>query len=521
MNKSALKVFALSMALLLAVGLAAPTLIQARPSQLPDEYEFIGHRFTETYWSTRINWIDVFKEVVAGLQSNLPPELGGNLSGLLRPELNNLEVWTYHAFVNQYNYWMFYSGFEYAQFTNGSLNINGTMPMQTIIQSYRTSTGLEVYSLQTYLLIAVFNDTNSDGVFTNGSDSAYLTVGFSFNLTDFLGEFTNSTLAQQIFNSSMLVTTEPLTQVDNGYTWGMTYKDIKLLIIDPEGGELLGLMTISELGFRYVLAFDQTNGKVTVNTYYTIGEPRLLLTRDGRVYVNDRNAGIYNLTEFITDNNLVLGLVNLQLTSIIDPYHHPVTAVTHNNTEIGNTTEDEDLSDGWYTVYTGEERVFQVDFASKQSYTTIHPNGTNTGDHHLAIARLYNAYLGEGILNAPVYAISAALINLPSVIAVLYMSDNLLAGLRALFGILFPFIPNGETILEEINTHFPLNIEASANYYVIYYPEWNGQRIEHDPVFIAFANLSVLLNPAILVPLVVIGIVAVVVIAMVAIRRRR
>ncbi len=520
MNKKTLRVLALSMAMLLAVGLATPILIQARPSQLPDEYESIGHRFTETYWSTELDWVELFRTALQHVESALPEESNISLTSMLPAALDNLSVMTYHAFVNQYNYWMLYSGFEYASFTNGSHTLNGTMPMQTIIQSYRTSTGLEVYSVQTYLLIGAINDTDGDNVFTNGSDTVYLTVGFAVNLTDFLGMFSNHTLVEQIFNSSMLVTTEPLTQVDGGYEWGMRYQSIKLLILDPEGGDILGLMSLSELAFHYVLGFDQANGRVTINTYYTIGEPELLLTRGGEYYVNDPDTDNYNLTEFVSANNLILGLVNLQLTSIIDPYHHPVSSVTHNETAINDTTEDLDLSSGWYTTYAGDERVFQVDFGSKRTYTTIHPNGTETGDH-LAITRLYNAYLGEGILHAPVYAISAALINLPSVIAVLYMSDNILAGLRALFGILFPFLENGETILAEINTHFPLNIEASANYYVIYYPAWNGQKIEHDPVFIAFADLSALLNPAILVPLVVIGIIAVVIIAMVVIRRRR
>lgn len=519
MNKKTLRVLAVTMAFLLTLGLAVPALIQARPSQLPDEYEFIGHRFTDSYWSTELDWVDVFKTAVAYFETALP-DLNISLSGMLPPELDNLSVMTYHAFINQYNYWMLYSGFEYASFTNVTHDFNGTMPMQTIIQSYRTTSGLEVYSIQTYLLIAAFNDTNGNGVFDNGTENVYLTVGFSLDLTDFLGMFSNATLAEQLFEEPMLVTTEPLTSVDGGYEWGMSYKNIKLLVIEPEGGDILGLMTISELSFHYVLSFDQANGRVTVNTYYTIGAPGKLLKANGEYYVNDPATSNYNLTQYLEASDLVLGLVNLQLTSVIDPYHHAVTSVTHNGTAIDNTTEDLDLSGYWYTTYAGDERVFQVDFGSKQTYTTIHPNSTETSDH-LAITRLYNAYLGEGILHAPVYALSTVLINLPSVIAVLYMSDNILAGFRALFGILFPFIFEGETILANINEHFPLNIEASANYYVIYYPDWHGQKIEHDPVFIAFADLSALLNPAILVPLVVIGIIAVVIIAMVVIRRRR
>lgn len=520
MNKKTLRVLAVSMALLLTLGLTVPALIQARPSQLPDEYEFIGHRFTETYWSTEVNWMNIFRAAIPYVESALPAGSNIRLGDMIPPQLENLSIMTYHAFINQYNYWMLYSGFEYASFTNGTHTLNGTMPLQTIIQSYKTSSGLEVYSVQTYLLIAAINDTNHNGVFDNGSENVYLTVGFAVNLSDFLDMFHNPTRAWELFNESMLVTTEPLTQVDGGYKWGMTYHGVKLLILDPEGGDILGLMSISELAFHYTLSFDQANGKVTVNTYYTIGAPGQLLLRDGSYYENNPETDNYNLTDYLEASDLILGLVNLQLTSVIDPYHHPVTSITHNGTAITNTTEDLDLSDSWYTTYAGDERVFQVDFSSKQTYTTIHPNGTGTGDH-LAITRLYNAYLGEGILHAHVYAITAALINLPSAIGVLYMSDNILAGLRALFGILFPFIPSGEEILARINEHFPLNIEASANYYVIYYPEWNGQRIEHDPVFIAFADLSALLNPAILVPLVVIGIVAVVVVALVAIRKTR
>ena len=520
MSKNTIRALALGIALLFAVGLAAPTLIQARPSQLPDEYDYIGHRFTETSWSTEVDWVDIFTAALQQFEAS-PLLQGANISltGMLPPGLENLSVMTYHTFVNQYNYWMLYSGFEYISF-NGTHTLKGTMPMQTIIQSYKTSSGLEVYSINTYLLIAAINDTDHNGVFTNSTDNVYLTVGFAVNLTDFLGMFPNATLAQEIFEEPMLVTTEPLKQVNDGYEWGMSYQGIKLLIIDPEYGELLGLMTISRLDFHYILSFDQANGRVTINTEYTIGAPGKLLLKGGGYLYNDPDHDNYTLTEFFESSDLILGLVNLQLTSLIDPYHHPVASVTSNETAIDNTTEDLDLSDSWYTTYSGEERVFQVDFSSKPRYTTVHPNGTETGTH-LAITRIYNAYLGEGILHAPVYAISAALINLPSVIAVMYMSDNLIAALRALFGIIFPFIPGGETLLAEINTHIPLNIEASVNYYVIYYPAWKGQEIIHDPTFIAFADLSFLLNPAILAPLVVIGIIAVVVVAMVVIRRRR
>ncbi|MEM2108925.1 MAG: hypothetical protein QW327_00305 [Candidatus Odinarchaeota archaeon] len=518
MSKNTIRALAIGIALLFAVGLAAPSLIQARPSQLPDEYDYIGHRFTETSWSTEVDWMDIFRLAVQQVSESLPA--AANLTGVMPPEFDNLSVMTYHAFVNQYNYWMLYSGFEYIYYTDGVHELNGTMPMQTIIQSYKTSSGLEVYSVQTYLLIAAFQDDNVNGVFDNDSEHLFLTVGFGFDVSTWLGMFPNSTLAREIFETPMLVTIEPLTQVNGGYEWGMKYKGIKLLIIDRDGGTLLGLMSLKELDFHYVLGFDQANGRVTINTYYTIGAPERLLLSDGTYIYNDPAHDNYTLTDFFLSSNIVLGIVNLQLTSIIDPYHHPVTSVTHNETAVNSSTEDLDLSDSWYTTYAGEERVFQVDFGTKKTYTTTHPNGTGTGEH-LAITRLYNAYLGKGILEAPVYAVSAALINLPSAIAVLYMSENMLAGIRALFGILFPFIPNGEEILENINTVFPLNIEANANYYVIYYPAWKGQIVEHDPVFIAFADLSFLLNPAILAPLVVIGIIAVVIVAMVIIRRRR
>ncbi|MHA1410094.1 MAG: hypothetical protein ACTSQY_07290, partial [Candidatus Odinarchaeia archaeon] len=66
-----------------------------------------------------------------------------------------------------------------------------------------------------------------------------------------------------------------------------------------------------------------------------------------------------------------------------------------------------------------------------------------------------------------------------------------------------------------------LNIEFSANYYVITYPHWYGYEIVHDPTFVAFADLSIMLEPVIIAPLVIVGIIAVVVVSMVLIRKRR
>lgn len=521
MSKKSIRAVALGIALLFTIGLAMPALIQAKPSQLPDETTYLnGHNFSQTYWSTELDWIQIFKSAITEFEATpLLADRNISLTGMLPPELDNISVMTYHAFVNQYNYWMFYSGFEYASFDNGSTQFNGTIPMQSIIQSYRSSSGLEVYSIQTYLMTAYFQDNITDqGIYDEG-EPLFVTIGFSLNIPAFSSLFPgNETLATEIFNEPILVTTDELTPIDGGYTWGMRYHHVKLLIFDHETGDLLALIVIGELDFQYVLGFDTANGKVTINTQYTIGAPEKLLMDNGTL-IENTESNDYNLTKWLCDHKLRIAIVNLQLTSVIDPYHHPVSVVV-NDTAIDNSTEGLDLSDSWYTTYSGDERIFQVDFGSKQTYSTTHPNGTETGDH-LAITRIYNAHLGEDLMSNPFYMISTALINIPSLIAVLYMSDNIIMGLRALFGIMFPFIHGGETVLSEINNVIPLNIEANINYYVIYYPAWNGQKIVHDPTFVAFADLSALLNPAILAPLVVVGILAVVVVAMVIMRRRR
>ncbi|MHA1754961.1 MAG: hypothetical protein ACTSYR_05550 [Candidatus Odinarchaeia archaeon] len=553
MSGKSTKIIALSLMLLLGVGILAPTLIQARPSQFPDETPYLnGHNFSEEAWSTTVDWVPIVKSAIEKLSDyigSMAPEGENpfeNISGMMN-QLDNAHLYTYHAYVNRFNYRMFYTGFINVSVENmiigdqEGFTASGTIPMQTILQVYRTPTGQEVYALQTYAMTLIFNDTDPSGVdgIIDENDDVFLTIGF-----DAAGLFSDldpsaQAIIDQFFSPGVTVETTPLTPVDNGYTWGMSYKDLKLLIWGHDVAEsedefnvgdvtLLGVLLIDELSFEYTLGFDTANNQVTINTNYVIGTPKQLIIQGagGPEIINNTEADNYNLTNLITEMGLKIAIANFQIDAVVDTTGSELQTLSDEAQQILNTTTDFDVSDGSFTDYVGDQAILSAVFGSKKTYSTEHPNGTVTNGL-IAQTRIYNLDRCRGLFYNPLSLIPIITINLPTAAAVLYSHDNIIAGVRALVGLVSPIIPSeiigdigseGGPLGEILSTW--LNIESSANYYVISYPEWNGQKIIHDPVFIAFADLSAILSPEVLAPIAIVGVVAVVVVALFILRRR-
>ncbi|MHA1238917.1 MAG: hypothetical protein ACTSSJ_06780, partial [Candidatus Odinarchaeia archaeon] len=160
------KVLAIGLLAFFAFSMVAVTGVQARLSFLPDETPYIGHSFTEEAWSAKVDWVPIIVDALTQFNDTIKtnPSFSSMIQFLppIPEQVETSHIWTFHAYVNKYNYMMFYSGFEGFSLNltglmgSGEVIINGTVPMQTILQRYKTPTGKEVYSLQTFLMVVAF-----------------------------------------------------------------------------------------------------------------------------------------------------------------------------------------------------------------------------------------------------------------------------------------------------------------------------------------------------------------------------
>ncbi|MHA1349094.1 MAG: hypothetical protein ACTSQM_05040, partial [Candidatus Odinarchaeia archaeon] len=162
------------------------------------------------------------------------------------------------------------------------------------------------------------------------------------------------------------------------------------------------------------------------------------------------------------------------------------------------------------------EKILSVIFSQKQTYRLYNESTESYIDgDFLAYTHVYNVDL-RGIIRNPLIYAPLMFINIPTVLAVLYTSDNLFAAIHPLAGIVkctVARVMGAEGQIPEVLS------KARANYYVISYPTWNGARIEHDPIFIAYADLTAeIFTPQ---NLVIIGVAVVVIIAIVAVILKR
>ncbi|MHA1410603.1 MAG: hypothetical protein ACTSQY_09925, partial [Candidatus Odinarchaeia archaeon] len=459
MRKTAVKLLALSLLVLFSAGLVVPMAL-ARPSQLPDEGPYLNnHRFGEQAWSTTVNWVDIAKAAIEQLNDSgmIPGDVnlfGDNFDPAL---LDMAQVNTYHVYVNQYNYWMFYSGFENFTFPNPdniSQTVTGTLPMQTILQSYKTTNGLTVFSLSTFAFTATYNETNGNGEVDEGEE-IYVLLGFNLGLGDFTGIIPNDTIRDvftDLFSEPPSVTTYPITAVDNGYTWGMRYDNLKMLIFKhdktnpTESDNLLGLIVIDGLEFNYTLAFDTALNRVIINQEYKIGLPTKLIIPEpspslhGQFIINN-TAPDYNLSKFLEEQNLSFSIVNFQTTTVINTSAQPIVTTDPTGSTITNNSE-VNVTKGNITDKVGDDVIFSVDFSEKPTYKLNNPDGTLNGTY-LVQTHIYNADGVRGLLDNPFILFPMIFINMPSAAAILWKSDRIIEGASNILGVVLPYIPNG------------------------------------------------------------------------------
>jgi hypothetical protein len=413
-----------------------------------------GADFTEESWSEALDLMQYAREHAEEHGRSPPPE---GWSADLR--LN---------YVNLHGVKLLYAGFEGATFDRFSL----TVPLQSLVESFRTSDGLDAVTASTFLMVLAYNETEGS-LFPDSPDRNDILWG-SFNIGRDLTEFFGGDAPSRLSGG---VEVTPLTHSEDKHewSWGMSYTNLTavwwaLELDEEEPGYSripVAFCVYDELSFDYELVFDPADGEADLHLSYTIGEmkdlwilqwkgvlPRLLHYSDEGCYLG-RGIKLSNETihDFLRENRIEISLVMLQRNIVVD--HSTSSAaggenVTDASVDVSSTSIE--------TVSDTGEKIFEIDFGAKDTYN-LHNSTSGVTSVHDAVTRTSEI---ERYARNPVIEVQTSLLRfLPYVIRA--MAPEL----------------TGEA--DEL-----LNVTRVDYLYAVSYPVFEGYRVEHDPVLTAY-----------------------------------
>ena len=297
-------------------------------------------------------------------------------------------------------------------------------------EHYNSTLGQPVLVGNALTMIEVYNDTNQNGI-------------LDANYTD-----TTSELQYYILvNSSRTFSPSPIqkTEVNNTahYQWGVTYGDIDAFLASPDpyspgygGWSPAGKMTLSELGLFYDYSIEQN--MTFLKTSFHIGNFTSTQATDSAVSLDGLSMSLLYTIQAILPTEYTVTADNNAFNST---QNTPTTAIHQAQIKLGNLTTFEFRFQDNYTLYTDDNPTEHAVKYSACSTDSIDPQ-----------------LLREN-WNTPFW----------------FIQDNMKE--------LFP----------DIGTPFDVNLTTSSFTYRIQYPEWSGNRITHDPTYVAFTNTQPLI----------------------------
>ncbi|NHI88370.1 MAG: hypothetical protein EAX87_02535 [Candidatus Thorarchaeota archaeon] len=374
------------------------------------------------------------------------------------------------SFVHVGGFEAFLIAFNEFNHSNGQQMI---VPYQLFGMHFITPGNQEVFIGAIFAFLMVHNETYGNNQLPDigaGKDSAWYVVPIA-----------NSTTWPEYVPS---VEPIPATKLsENHYRMGMHYYNLTCRIVDANNpiGFWLSLVApilevvISELTIQYDIVIDDS-GQVHAETLYNIGQVQKL-----------KLWGVDQTPSDIISDNMEISAVHF-LSVFASQYS--VVGKTSGNTIVSPTDTtplDEDVS---IEVGARGERAFDIGFG--RSYDLVNETTDSVVDSGLtAINTLLGVRLSDLILVLWQAPLSAWLFA--------HMAYGLSAQLRNTYASVGAMVAN-------VNTAF-----SNTNWwYGVTFPTWNGLRIQQDPVYTAYTNLSAPSGGGILVIVLVVGVVAVV-----------
>jgi hypothetical protein len=398
------------------------------------------------------------------------------LQGISTPD--NFDDWhanMYMTYVNTSGIQLLYTGLE-------NITIDGSdylrIPAQSTLMHYKANgTSEDVLAASTFLMLMAFNDSSSS-LFEGSPD-----VGDNLFASYSLGfDFSSIGATMPALNSK--TETIPLVRSSDGlqWSWGMKYTNLTALWwktwIEPTNPHFdsslpFAITTYDELTFSYTLTIEPTNNKAVLTENHVIGRMRDMLIGSGLLWFHLNNTGTYGLMGghisdqtiygFLQENNIKMSIVDYQTIVLANQN-------TFNTILDGQKlSSDQLVSKSAVNTY-GEDgnKVGSLDFTAKSTYNLYN----YTQDSTETTPQTYNAITRTTI--PPGFAGNTGLFK---------TQINLMKFLPLLVLHMYP------TIYQKARES--ISDMSKANYfYLTSYPTYSGYRIEHDPVFTAYAVTS-------------------------------
>jgi len=427
-NKSKLVTFWVLMILVLPFA-ALPT---SQAWAAGDEAAVFGHTFAEDYWTNDSIIID-------------------NDNGTASFTASYVHVEEFQAFLIAFNN----ANTTYENpITHVETDANLVLPYQLFGMHYKTPEDREVFIGAIFAFLLVHNETfGSNNLPDMGHDPAWYVVPFNDDST---------------FGVEPIVEPIPATKISDGhYRFGMSYYNLTCKIVSadtPLGFWLtlaIPIMTVllSELTIEYDIVINE-DGSVKAESLYTIGQVHSMEFLGFPVEPSD----------IIIDSMKISAVHYLSIFTS----QYKVTRASNGNTITAPTSTPLALDDNISIVVGGSERAFDIGLGRQYSLIneTTDPWDEVSNDE-TAINALLGARLSDLILVAWQLPLSAFVFA--------HMAYGLSERVREVYSSVGDMAQGA------------LNGTAFANsdwWYAVTFPEWNGLRVQQDPVYVAYTSLA-------------------------------
>ena len=233
------------------------------------------------------------------------------------------------------------------------------------------------------------------------------------------------------------------------------------------------ITTYDELTFTYTLTIDSSNNRAVLTENHDIGRMRDLFIGSGLLWFHLNSTGTYGLMGrylsdqtiygFLQENNIKMSIVDYQ--TIVLANHK-----TYSTTSDGQTfSSDQLVSKSAINTYSEDgNQVSSLDFAAKPTYNLY----DYTQDPTETTPQTYDTITRT--TSAPGFSGNTVLFK---------TQTNLMKFLPLVVVHMYPGLYQ--------KAYESISDISKANYFCLTsYPTYNGYRIEHDPVFTAYAVTS-------------------------------
>lgn len=327
-----------------------------------------------------------------------------------------------------------------------------TLPYQLFGLHFTTPQDADVFVGSVLAYLFGFNDSDHNGVPSPGENRFFI-LPYGFNKGN--------------ASEPLSVEALPATKLnEHHYQFGIRYRNLygRLVSANSEGEFLLTLLlpffeiTFSELAVIYDIRVDAETGEITTETYYTIGQVTALRFLGNPVpnhhdYLEDIGIGVAHLGVVFTPNYYVRTAGTTPFSGV--------------DQTLANITTDA----------AGQQRAFAL--STRGSYNVI--NESTSPPSTLQT-------------NLPAYSwiLSPQPIDLILMLWQLPISANIFSVFAYAMSAYLQTLFDGPL---EVYYHADTVFNTAAFWFGITFPESNGYRVEHDPVYIAFSNIGQFPNP--------------------------